>query len=326
MRRREFVTLLGVAAAYPLAARAQQADPMRRIGVLMSIVDDPEGRSRLAALQQGLQELQWTGGRNLNIDVRWSGADVKRSHSYATELVGLNPDLHIAHAPLALTSLQQKTRSIPIVFLQVPDPVEAGFVASIARPGANITGFTHFDGTMGGKWLSLLKEIAPHVSRALSIHFPDVGTSRYFDAMKVAAPSLGMQLAAAEVRSATDIESALEAFAREPHGGIIAPPSNITYVHRRLVFALAARHRLPAVYAYRFFATNGGLMSYGVDLVDLFRRAASYVDRILKGAKPADLPVQAPTKFQLIINLKTAKALGLDVPATLLARADEVIE
>jgi putative ABC transport system substrate-binding protein len=232
----------------------------------------------------------------------------------------------IAQAPLSLVSLQQKTRSIPIVFLLVPDPVEHGFVASMARPGANITGFTHFESAMGGKWLGLLKEVDPRVSRVLSIHPVEAQYLVYLDAIKAAAPSFGMQVTVADVRDAADIESAVVSFAREQHGGLIAPPSLIVGLQRRLVVALAARYRLPAVYPYRYFASDGGLMSYGVDLLDLFRRSASYLDRILKGEKPADLPVQQATKYELVINLRTAKALGITVPPTLLVQADEVIE
>jgi putative ABC transport system substrate-binding protein len=325
--RREFIALLGGSAAWPLAAHAQQPG-MRRIGVLMGVVDNNEGRSRVAALRQGLQELHWIEGRNLQIDLRWTEADTERAHAYATELVGLNPDALVAHAPDALASLQQKTHSIPIVFLQVPDPVEEGFVASMARPGGNITGFTHFDGSMGGKWLSLLKEIAPQITRVLCIQGPaDVpGSLAYLDAIKTAASSLGLELTAVSVSAAGDIESAVNAFAHGPDGGLVAPPALITTVQRGLVLTLAARHRLPAIYPFRFYATEGGLISYGVDLLDLFRRSASYVNRILKGEKPAQLPVQAPTKFDLVINLKTAKALGLEIPATLLATADEIIE
>jgi putative tryptophan/tyrosine transport system substrate-binding protein len=328
MKRRDFITLLGSAAAWPLAARGQQGERMRRIGILMSIADGPEGQARMAALRQGLQELGWIEGRNIQIDYRWNRADAERAQVYATELIELKPDLLLAHAPLSLEVLRQRTRSIPIVFLQVPDPVEAGVVASMARPGANITGFTHFEYTMGGKWLSLLKEIAPRTTRVLTIVSSEwLLIGRFHDSIEVAAPSFGIRLMRGDVRGggADEIESAIAGFAREPNGGLIAPPYITTTNQRGLIIALAARYRLPAIYPYRFFVTDGGLMSYGVDLVDLFRRAAGYVDRILKGEKPADLPVQA-TKFELVINLKTAKALGLDVPATLLARADEVIE
>ena len=330
MKRREFIALLGgAAAAWPLAVRAQQTERIRRIGILMSIADGPEGQARIAALRQGLQELGWVEGRNLQIDYRWSRADAERAQVYATELMELKPDLLLAHAPLSLEVLRQKTTSTPIVFLQVPDPVEAGVVASMARPGANITGFTHFEYRMGGKWLNLLKEIAPRMTRVLTIASSEwLLINAFHDSIEVAARSFGIRLTRGDVRGGgtDEIESTIAAFAREPNGGLIAPPYITTTNQRSLIIALAARYRLPAIYPYRFFVADGGLVSYGVDLVDLFRRSASYIDRILKGEKPTDLPVQAPVKFEMAINLKTAKALGLEVPPSLLARADEVIE
>ena len=328
MRRREFITLISGAAAWPLAARAQQPDRMRRIGVLMGSVEgDPEGQSYVKSFQQGLQALGWRYGRNVQIDYRWGGADRARIQTYAAELVRLKPDVILAQTSLVMPPLQRETRNIPIVFTQINDPVESGLVASMARPGANITGFTSFEVTVGGKWLEMLKEIAPDVSRVAVImnpvQSPQVAILRAIEAV---APSVGVPVIAAGVQDSAEVERVVDAFAHEPNGGLIVLPNPITIGQRELIIALAARHRLPAVYAYRYFVTDGGLMSYGVDLADLYRRAAGYVDRILKGEKPADLPVQAPTKYSQVINLKTAKALGLEVPPRLLARADEVIE
>ncbi len=327
MRRRDFITLLGGAASWPLTVRAQQP-AMRRIGVLMGTVeDDPEGRSYVKSFLQGLQASGWTHGRNVQIDYRWGGADRARIQTYATELIRLQPDVILAQTSLVMPPLQQETRSIPIVFVQINNPVESGLVASMARPGANITGFTSFELTVGGKWLEMLKEIAPGVSRVAVIlnpvQSPQVAILRAIEAV---APSVGVPVITAGVQNAAEIERAVDAFAREPNGGLIVLPNPVTIGQRELIIALAARHRLPAVYAYRYFVTDGGLMSYGVDLADLYRRAAGYVDRILKGEKPADLPVQAPTKYSQIINLKTAKALGLTIAPSLLTRADEVIE
>ena len=328
MKRRQFITILGGAAAWPLAARAQQSERMRRIGVLMNLAaDDPEAQVRLAAFHQGLQELGWTVGRNLRIDTRWGAGDADRYRRYSTELVALAPDVILAASGATVPWLLQATRSVPIVFAQVPDPVGAGFVESLAHPGGNITGFTNFEFSIGGKLLELLKEIAPRVTRAAVLRdAADPAGVGQWGAIQTAAPSLGLELRVVDVRDAGEIERSITAFARGSNGGMIVTGSAPTAIHRDLIITLAARHRLPSVYAYRYHATSGGLISYGPETIDQYRRAASYVDRIFRGEKPADLPVQAPTKYELVINLKTAKALGLDVPPTLLARADEVIE
>jgi putative tryptophan/tyrosine transport system substrate-binding protein len=326
MKRRDFITLLGGAAAWPLAARAQQPGQTRRIGVLMNVAaDDPEGRSRVAALLQGLQQLGWSDGRNVRIETRWAGGDADRIRQYAAELVALAPDVIVGTGTAVMGPLQRATRTLPIVFVQVIDPVGAGFVASLAQPGANTTGFTVFEFGMSGKWLELLKEIAPSVTR--------VGVLRDFasglgqlGAIQSVAASFGVELTPIGVSDAGEIERGVSAFARAGNGGLIVTGSTDALVQRELITAMAARHRLPAVYSFRYFAASGGLISYGPDSIDPYRRAAGYVDRILKGEKPADLPVQAPTKYELVINLKTAKALGLDLPASVLARADEVIE
>jgi putative tryptophan/tyrosine transport system substrate-binding protein len=328
MKRREFITLLGGAAAWPLAARAQQGDRMRRIGVLMNTTaDDPEGQARIAAFHQGLQESGWTLGRNARIDVRWGAFDADSSHRYATELVALVPEVVVVSTSAAMGALQQMTRSVPIVFVNLVDPVGAGYVESLARPGGNATGFTAFEYGLSGKWLELLKEIAPSVTRAAVLRETAVaaGVGQYA-IIQAVAPSLGIELRPIDLRDRGEIERGVVTFAREPNGGLIIVGSPSAVVHRNLFITLAARHRLPAVYPFPYFAHSGGLISYGPDLVPPFRRAAGYVDRILKGEKPADLPVQAPTKYELVVNLKTAKALGLDIPPTVLARADTVIE
>jgi putative tryptophan/tyrosine transport system substrate-binding protein len=328
MKRREFITLLGGAAAWPLAARAQQGDRMRRIGVLMNTTaDDPEGQARIAAFHQGLQESGWTLGRNARIDVRWGAFDADSSHRYATELVALVPEVVVVSTSAAMGALQQMTRSVPIVFVNLVDPVGAGYVESLARPGGNATGFTSFEYGLSGKWLELLKEIAPSVTRAAVLRETAVaaGVGQYA-IIQAVAPSLGIELRPIDLRDRGEIERGVVTFAREPNGGLIIVGSPSAVVHRNLFITLAARHRLPAVYPFPYFAHSGGLISYGPDLVPPFRRAAGYVDRILKGEKPADLPVQAPTKYELVVNLKTAKALGLDIPPTVLARADTVIE
>jgi ABC-type uncharacterized transport system substrate-binding protein len=329
MNRREVITLIGGAAvAWPLAASAQQPDRMRRIGVLMYFAaGDAEGQARLAAFAQALQQLGWSDGRNLRIDTRWATAagDI---HRHAAELAALAPDVLVAGTGTpTVAPLLQATRTVPIVFVVVIDPVGAGFVASLAQPGGNATGFTIYEYSMSGKWLELLKEIAPRVTRAAVLRDPAVafGTGQ-FGAVQIVAPSLGVEVSPIDVRDADEIERAITAFARGSDGGLIVTGSALANIHRKLITTLAARHRLPAIYAGRQMVTAGGLISYGPDLVDQYRRAAGYVDRILKGEKPADLPVQAPTKFELVINLKTAKALGLEIPPTLLARADEVIE
>jgi putative tryptophan/tyrosine transport system substrate-binding protein len=328
MKRREFITLLGGGVACPLAARAQQGERVRRIGVLMNLgSDDAEGQARNAAFLQGLQELGWTVGRNVRIEYRWGGGDVELFRRYASELVALAPDVILAVGGAVVPSLLQATRTVPIVFTGTPDPVGAGFVESLARPGGNVTGFTPFEFGISGKWLELLKEIAPHVTRAAVLRDPAVAAGvGMLGAIQSVAPSLGMELRPLGVRDADEIERAITAFARSPNGGLIVTGSTLVVVHRNLIVTLAARHKLPAVYFERTFADAGGLISYGPDQIDQYRQAAGYVDRILKGAKPADLPVQALTKYKLVINLKTAKAMGLTVPPTLLARADEVIE
>jgi putative ABC transport system substrate-binding protein len=329
VRRREFITLLGGgAAAWPVVARGQQPGRMRRIGVLMNVAaDDPEAEARNASLMQGLQELGWTVGGNLQIDYRWAGGDAERLRRDAAELVGLAPDVVVASGTSTVGPLQRTTRTVPIVFAGVADPVGAGFIDSLARPGGNTTGFISFEYGLSGKWLELLKEIAPGVTRVAVLRDSAIsGGTGQFGAIQSVAPSLRVEVNPINVRDAGEIERAIAAFARSPNGGLIVTASGLAIVHRELIVALAARHKLPAVYYYRFFVTDGGLVSYGPDPHDQYRRAAGYVDRILKGEKPADLPVQAPTKYELVINLKTAKALGLDVPTTVLARADEVIE
>ena len=329
MRRREFITLLGgAAAAWPVVARAQQPTGMRRIGVLLNFAaDDPEAQAQNLAFVQGLQQLGWTDGRNVRIETRWTAGDAARTRKYAAELVELEPDVVLAEGTTVLASLLQATRRVPIVFLQVTDPVGGGFVASLARPDGNATGFTQFEYSMSGKWLELLKEIAPNVIRAAVLRNPTISSGiGQFGAIQSVAPSLGVELRPIDVRDAGAIERGVAEFAGVSNGGLIVTSGGLTNLHRELIITLAARHKLPTVYAHRFFVTAGGLMSYGPDLVDQFRQAAAYVDRILKGEKPADLPVQAPTKYELVINLKTAKALGLDVPLQLQQRADELIE
>jgi putative tryptophan/tyrosine transport system substrate-binding protein len=327
LKRRDFLTLLGGAASWPLAARAQQAERLRRIGVLMSTrADDPYGQARLVAFQQGLQKLGWSDGRNARIDTRWGENDVDRERRYAAELVALAPDVILAAGTVSAAALQRETRTIPIVFNSVSDPVGAGLVESLARPGGNMTGFMIFEYSLSGKWLELLKEIAPRVTRAAVLRdSTNPAGIAQFGAIRAASSSLGVDVSPINVRDASEIERAVAAFARSAEGGLIVTGS-ASEVHHDLIITLAARHRLPAVYVFRFFIASGGLISYGPDVVDQYRRTAGYVDRILKGEKPADLPVQQPTKFELVINLKTAKALGLDVPPMLLARADEVIE
>ena len=329
MKRRELITLLGgVAAAWPLAVRAQQPDGMQRIGVLMGLAeDDPETKARLAAFRQGLEKRGWSEGRNVRIDYRFAsgGAQVQM---LSKELVALQPDVILSHNTPVTAALQRESRTIPIVFAIVADPIGSGFVASLPRPGGNITGVMLYEASVAGKWLAMLKEILPSLVRAALVANPKTATfyDYYVQAAKAAAPSVGIEPVPTLVENATDIERAIGSFASAPNGGLVVVPDVAALVHRDLIIALAARHRLPAVYNSRIFVAAGGLMSYGTDLVDMFRRAASYVDRILRGAKPADLPVQAATKFETIVNLKTAKALGLTVPPGLLVAADEVIE
>jgi putative ABC transport system substrate-binding protein len=330
MQRRNFIRLLGGAAvAWPLAARAQQSDRVRRIGVLVAATaDDGDYQARIAAFQQGLQQLGWSDGRNVQIDTRWATTKPDDIRRHAAELAALAPDVILAGTGTATVApLLQATRTVPIVFAVVIDPVGAGFVDSLARPGGNATGFTVFEYGMSGKWLELLKQIAPAVTRAAVLRDPTIASGiGQFAAVQAVAPSLGVDLSAVDVRDAGEIERAVMAFARSSNDGLIVTASALATRHRDLIIALAARLRLPAVYPYRFFVTIGGLISYGPDFVDQYRQAAGYVDRILKGEKPADLPVQAATKYELAINLKTAKALGLTVPPAVLARAGEVIE
>jgi putative ABC transport system substrate-binding protein len=318
----------GAATTWPLGARAQQGEPLRRIGVLMSTAaDDPEGQARIAAFQQGLQQFNWTIGRNVRIDSRWPAGDSERFHSYAAELVTLSPDVILATGSAAAEPLLRATRTIPVVFVVVPDPVGAGFVNSLARPGGNATGFIQFEYGISGKWLELLKQIAPGVTRAAVLRDPAISAGiGQFGAIQAVAPSLGLAVTPVNVREADEIERAVADFARLPNGGLIVTGSALAIVRRHLIIKLAAKHQLPAVYFQRTLVADGGLISYGADLLDQYRRAASYVDRILKGEKSADLPVQMPTKYELVINLKTAKALGLEIPSSVLARADEVIE
>jgi putative tryptophan/tyrosine transport system substrate-binding protein len=329
MKRREFIALLGGAsAAWPLAARAQQAGGMRRIGVLMSTAaDDPEGKARFTAFKQGLQQLGWTEGRNARIETRWSGGKADDVRRYAAELVALAPDVILGSGGAVVGPLLQVTRTVPIVFTQTPDPVGAGFVASLARPGDNATGFTQVEYGTATKWLELLKEIAPGVTRAAVLRDPTITSGiGQFAVIQSVAQSVGVEVSAINLRDAGEIERGVTKFAAATNGGLIVTASALSVVNGALITALAARHKLPAAYYRRYFVTTGGLVSYGYDAVAQFRGAASYVDRILKGEKPANLPVQAPTKYELVLNLKTAKALGLEVPATVLARADEVIE
>jgi putative tryptophan/tyrosine transport system substrate-binding protein len=330
MQRREFISLLGgAAAAWPLAAGAQQPDRMRRIGVLMVYAEnDSEAQAWVAAFREGLQKLGWTEGRNIRIDTRWAAADAEAMQRFAQELVALQPDLILSQVTLTTAALLQQTRTIPIVFAMVADPVDSGFVASLSRPGGNATGFASNEGSLSGKWLGLLKEIAPRVNRVAFLFNPATApfAEYYLNPFKAAAASFAVEAIAAPVHDTSELESVVAAQAREPNGGLIIMPDAFTNVHRAEITSLAARYRLPAVYPYRFFTEIGGLLSYGFDRLDNFRRAATYADRILKGAKPSELPVQLPVKFELVINLKTAKALGLDVPLHLQQRADEVIE
>jgi putative tryptophan/tyrosine transport system substrate-binding protein len=329
MRRREFIRLLGgAAAAWPLGVRAQQAERMRRIGILLAATaDDAEFQAWVGAFLQALALLGWTIGRNVRIDTRWATANAGEIRRHAAELVALAPDIILAHGASAVGPLLQATHTVPIVFPIVSDPVAAGFVDSLARPGGNATGFMSTEYSMGGKWLELLKQTAPGVTRAAVLRDASQGSgTSQFAAIQAVAPSLRVEVNPVNMRDAVEIERAITAFARSPGGGLIVAAGPAATRHRNLIVTLAARHRLPAVYYERFFVAGGGLISYGLDFVDQYRRAAGYVDRILKGEKPADLPVQAPTKYELVINLKTAKTLGIDVPAQLLALADEVIE
>jgi len=327
MKRRAFITLLGGAAAWPLGARAQQTEKVRRIGVLMNrVADDPEAQARFKAFVQGLQQLGWAEGRNVRMDVRWTAGVAEQLHKYAEELVALMPDAILADGAVSVSALQGVTRSVPIVFVAVPDPVGAGFVKSLARPGGNTTGFTAFEYAIAAKWLELLKEIAPSVTRAAVLRDPTIAAGIGQFAAIQAVGSIAMELSVVDVRDADAIKQDVAEFAGSPNGGLIVTVGPFGGNHPNVITTLADRYKLPAVYPFRYFVGVGGLISYGPDLVSQFRPAADYVDRILKGTRPADLPVQAPAKYELVINLKTAKALGIDVPPTLLARADEVIE
>jgi putative tryptophan/tyrosine transport system substrate-binding protein len=331
MRRRECFGLVGGATAWPLTARAQP-QAARRIGVISAIPEsDPEEKPRRIAFQQGLEQLGWATGRNLHIDFRWNNrGDVTVSEemlAIAREIVALEPEVILVQSNPGVAAIRQVTSTIPIVFVSVADPVESGFVESLARPGGNITGFSNFEASMGGKWLEALKQIAPRVTRVLAVlQIETAANAGFLRTAQSAAASLGVNLTAASVHNATEIETALTALSTESNCGLIVMPHPVTVTHREVILKLATRYRLPAVYAFRYHVAEGGLMSYGIDLVDLYRRAATYVDRILRGVKPRELPVQAPSKFEMVINLKTAKALGLDVPVHLQQLADEVIE
>jgi putative tryptophan/tyrosine transport system substrate-binding protein len=325
MKRRQFMILLGGAAALPVAARAQP-DRVRRVGVLMGISDDPEGQARVAVFRQALAALGWTEGRNVQFIYRWSAGDVVHARQFAKELLDLRSDVILANSTPIAVAVRDITRTIPTVFVQVSDPVTAGVVQSLARPGGNLTGFTNFEPSIASKWLELVKRAAPNITRVGYLFNPSTAPLLYARAVETAAPSLSVKPFAAEVHNAAEMESVIEQFARESDGALLVLPDLFTATNRQSIIALAARHRLPAVYPFRYFVASGGLMSYGIEMLETYRQAASYVDRILKGERSSELPVQQPTKFEFVINLKTAHILGLDVPPTLLARADEVIE
>jgi putative ABC transport system substrate-binding protein len=328
MRRREFIAGLGSAAAWPLAVRAQQGDRVRRIGVLLPYDEnDPLAKARISAFTQALADLGWTDGRNVRMDLRWGGGDVNRIRAVAQELVGLQPEIIVTNGTPATVTVQRETRTTPIVFVNVSDPVASSIVARLDRPGGNITGFATFEATLGGKWLELLLEIAPGLKRVAIMFNPDTApVSVNMPSLETAAQSLKVVPIPAPIHSDADIERAISALGREPGGGLVLVPDGFTSVHRALIILAAARNKVPAVYAQPYFARDGGLLSYGFDQVDIWRRAATYADRILRGGKPGDLPVQFPTKLEMAVNLKTAKALGLTVPQSILLRADEVIE
>src|SRR3974390_2565094 len=327
MRRREFITLLGGAIASPIAAHSQQPDRMRLIGALTGIADEPSFQERYNAFIQGLKELGWTDGRNIRLEYRYGGGDLENTRRQAVELVALAPDVILVVGGLATERLLQVTRPVPIVFVIVPDPVGSGLVARLSRPGGNATGFMQFEYSLSGKWLELLKQIAPGVTRVAVLRDPAITAGiGQFAIIESVAPSLGVEVSPINISDATEIERGISDFAREANGGLVVSASTVGFAHCELIVTLAARYKLPAVYSARDYTASGGLISYGADFLDQFRRAASYVDRILKGEKPADIPVQAPTKYELVINLKTAKALGLTVPPSVLGRADEVIE
>jgi putative ABC transport system substrate-binding protein len=327
MRRREFIILVGGAAASPLVARAQQPERMRRVGVLINFLSDAaEGQTRLAAFTQAMQKLGWNEGDNVRTEIRWAGDDVERFRKYSEELAGLNPDVILASSSQGLAAMQRTTRSVPIVFANIVDPVGAGYITSLARPGGNITGFTAFEYSIGGKWLELLKQMAPRVTRIAVLRDPAFPSGiGQFAAIESAASS-AVELSVIDPRDAAELKRALDAFAQEPNGGLIVTASVSVSAHHELINSLALQHRLPAIHAFRYSILSGGLASYGPNTIDVYRRAATYVDRILKGAKPSELPVQAPTKYELVINLKAARILGLEIPPTLLATSDEVIE
>ncbi|HEX2473306.1 MAG TPA: ABC transporter substrate-binding protein [Lacipirellulaceae bacterium] len=326
MKRREFMILLGSAAAWPLAASAQQPDRVRRVGVLMGISDDPEGQARVAVFRQALAALGWTEGRNVQFIYRWSAGDVVHARQFAKELLDLRSDVILANSTPIAVAVRDITRTTPTVFVQVSDPVTAGVVQSLARPGGNLTGFTTFEPSIASKWLELLKRIAPNITRVAYLFNPNTAPLIYARAVETAAPLLSINPFAAKIHHAAEMEGVIEQFARESGSALLVLPDLFTATNRQSIIALAAHHRLPAVYPARYFVASGGLMSYGIEMLETYRQAASYVDRILKGERPSDLPVQQPTKYELVLNLKTAKALGIDVPPTLLARADEVIE
>jgi ABC-type uncharacterized transport system substrate-binding protein len=328
MNRREFISLIGGAAVtWPLAARAQQGERVRRIGMLVGFAEsDPESPARLAAFRHGLERRGWKEGHSVRIEYRWGAGDPTRMRALAKELMGTSPDVLVTESTPATAALQSETRITPIVFLQAGNPVGSGFVTSFARPGGNLTGFTNYVPTMGGKWLELLKEVVPRLVRAAALFNPKTHTGQYWAVLEAAAQTVNVQFAKAAVADAAEIERAVEVMSGEPSGGLLVMPDSFTASHQETIVALAARHRVPAIYAFRVFPASGGLMSYGMDMISVYGDAAAYVDRILRGEKPAELPVQAPTKFELIINLRTAKALGLEISPTVLARADEVIE
>src|SRR5215510_2091002 len=326
IRRRQFMILLGAAAAWPLAARAQQPDRVRRVGVLMGIADDLEGQARVAVFRQALQALGWTEGRNVQFIYRWSGGDVVHARQFAKELLDLRSDVILVNSTPVAVAVRDTTRTTPTVFVQVSDPVTAGVVQSLARPGGNLTGFTNFEPSIASKWLELVKRVAPNITRVAYLFNPDTAPLFYARAVETAAPGLSVKPFAAAVHDAAEMEHVIEQFARASDGALLVLPDLFTATNRQSIIELAARHRLPAVYPARYFVTGGGLMSYGIEMLETYRQAAGYVDRVLKGERPGDLPVQQPTKFEFVINLKTANALGLEVPDKLIATADEVIE
>jgi ABC-type uncharacterized transport system substrate-binding protein len=327
IRRREFIISLGAtAAAWSLPVYAQQPDRVRRVGVLMGIADDLEGQARIAVFRQALQALGWSEGRNIQFIYRWSGGDVAHARQFAKELIDLRSDVILANSTPIAVAVRETTHTTPTIFVQVSDPVTAGVVQSLARPGGNLTGFTNFEPSMASKWLEFVKGIAPNITRVAYLFNPNTAPLLYARAVESAAPSLSIKLFAAEVRNADEMKVVIEQFAREPDGALLVLPDLFTTTNRQLIVALAARYRLPAIYPFRYFIARGGLMSYGTETLETYRQAASYVDRILKGEKPGDLPVQAPSKYELVINLKTARALGIEIPQALLASANEVID